>query len=84
MKPIFIACMLAIFLSSCGIIKPAYKCKPSPGSRDYAIIRSIQKEELVYYVTASLYFNRYHTFFKCLPDSFEVGKKVSIVGWTKI
>lgn len=59
-------------------------CQPSPHSKDYAILTSVHHEELVYYVTARHYGHRYHAFLKCLPDSFVVGKKVSVEGWTKI
>lgn len=84
MKPILIACMLAMLLTSCKVFYPKDKCYPSKGSRDYATITRIEREELVYWVKAQRYYNIYQAYFKCLPDSFKVGKKVNVVGWEKI
>lgn len=81
---LFAAMLIALMLSSCGVFKPAYKCTPSKGSRDYATITRIEREELVYWVKAQRYYNIYQAYFKCLPDSFKVGKKVNITNWERI
>ena len=60
------------------------RCYPSKKSKDFARITQIHKEELVYYVRARMYRNQYHIYYKCLPDSFEIGKLVNIKGWEKI
>lgn len=68
-------------VSSCGVRR---YCQPSPKSRDFAYVTDIHVEELVTYVIARHYRQRYHIFFKCLPDSIVIGKKVKIFGWEKI
>lgn len=78
---LLIVSMILLLLTSCSTRR---YCQPPKGSRDYAILTSVHKEELVYYVTARHYHQRYHAFLKCLPDSFVVGKKVSVEGWEKI
>lgn len=85
MKKILFLIVIALSLSSCGVFQPAYKCRPSKGSRDYAFVtRILHDQDNLVYVRAKHYRNEWHIFFKCLPDSIKVGKRVNISGWAKI